>query len=264
MRKEPPSVPDHCSFCDKSREEAIKLIVSGSHAICDECVLLCGNLLTEQHNATVKKNRRSQRHINPMKIKQFLDERVIGQELAKMTLSVGVANHFKRLFFKSQVRVEKSNVLLLGPTGSGKTLAYMVPAVFVALAAFPLTPNGKIDRHALPAPAAAAVTETHAYVAATTDTEREIVRIWGEVLALDAAAIGVQHNFFELGGHSLLVVQAMNRLQDAFGIELTVAQLFDRQNVSDLAALVEEQQIAQATGDQLSQILSELGPVSEG
>ena len=142
--------------------------------------------------------------------------------------------------------------------------AYMVPAVFVALAAFPLTPNGKIDRHALPAPAAAAVTETHAYVAATTDTEREIVRIWSEVLALDAAAIGVQHNFFELGGHSLLVVQAMNRLQDAFGIELTVAQLFDRQNVSDLAALVEEQQIAQATGDQLSQILSELGPVSEG
>ena len=122
MRKEPPSVPDHCSFCDKSRDEAMKLIVSGSHAICDECVLLCGNLLTEQHNVSVKKNRLTQRHINPMKIKQFLDERVIGQELAKMTLSVGVANHFKRLFFKSQVRVEKSNVLLLGPTGSGKTL----------------------------------------------------------------------------------------------------------------------------------------------
>ena len=137
--------------------------------------------------------------------------------------------------------------------------AYMVPAVFVALAAFPLTPNGKIDRHALPAPAAA-LTETHAYVAATTDTEREIVRIWSEVLALDAAVIGVQHNFFELGGHSLLVVQAMNRLQDAFGIELTVAQLFDRQNVAGLAALVEAEQIAQATGDQLSQILSELEP----
>ena len=108
------------------------------------------------------------------------------------------------------------------------------------------------------------MTETHAYVAATTDTEREIVRIWSEVLALDAAAIGVQHNFFELGGHSLLVVQAMNRLQDAFGIELTVAQLFDRQNVSGLAALVEAQQIAQATGDQLSQILSELEPVAQG
>jgi len=122
MRKEPPSVPNHCSFCDKSREEAMKLIVSGSNAICDECVILCGNLLTEQHTVAVKKNRRSQRHINPMKIKQFLDERVIGQEMAKMTLSVGVANHFKRLFFKSQVRVEKSNVLLLGPTGSGKTL----------------------------------------------------------------------------------------------------------------------------------------------
>lgn len=116
------SIPNHCSFCDKTREQATKLIVSGNHAICDECVTLCSNLLIDQHNSDVKKDRRISKHTNPIKIKQYLDQHVIGQEDAKKTLSVGVANHYKRLFYNSPVTVEKSNILLVGPTGSGKTL----------------------------------------------------------------------------------------------------------------------------------------------
>lgn len=116
------SIPNHCSFCDKTREQATKLIVSGSHAICDECVKLCSNLLIDQHNSDVKKDRRITKHTNPVKIKQYLDQHVIGQDDAKITLSVGVANHYKRLFYNSTVNVEKSNILMIGPTGSGKTL----------------------------------------------------------------------------------------------------------------------------------------------
>jgi ATP-dependent Clp protease ATP-binding subunit ClpX len=116
------AIPNHCSFCDKTREQATKLIVSGSHAICDECVTLCSHLLVDQHNTETKKDHRVSRHTNPVKIKQHLDQHVIGQDDAKITISVGVANHYKRLFYSSPVTVEKSNILMIGPTGSGKTL----------------------------------------------------------------------------------------------------------------------------------------------
>ena len=116
------SVPNHCSFCDKTRAEATKLIVSGNHAICDECVTLCGKLLINQGNADNKKDGSVAKHTNPEKIKSYLDQHVVGQEAAKISLSVAVANHYKRILYQKQTQVEKSNVMLLGPTGSGKTL----------------------------------------------------------------------------------------------------------------------------------------------
>jgi ATP-dependent Clp protease ATP-binding subunit ClpX len=115
-------MPMECSFCGKSRADANKLIVSGATAICDECVDLCNGLLNKERNDTVKKDKKFTKHINPQKIRAHMDQHIIGQERAKITLSVGVSNHYKRLFFKSDVEVEKSNILLVGPTGSGKTL----------------------------------------------------------------------------------------------------------------------------------------------
>ena len=122
MPKETSSVPNHCSFCEKTRAEATKLIVSGSYAICDECVDLCSKLLDNQSTPITKKDHSTVKHIDTEKIKQYLDQHVVGQDEAKMTLSVAVANHYKRLNYKSETRIEKSNVMLLGPTGSGKTL----------------------------------------------------------------------------------------------------------------------------------------------
>ena len=78
------SIPNHCSFCDKTRDQATKLIVSGVIAICDECVVLCNRLLMNQHNSDVKRDRRTVKHTNPVKIKNHLDQHVIGQDLAKM------------------------------------------------------------------------------------------------------------------------------------------------------------------------------------
>jgi len=115
-----------CSFCSKSRKDTKKMIVgSGKTAICNECVNLCNEILDED---TVKANKEKLRSgknelLNPVKIKEHLDQYVIGQDSAKTVLSVAVANHYKRIMMPPEgFELEKSNVLILGATGSGKTL----------------------------------------------------------------------------------------------------------------------------------------------
>lgn len=141
---------------------------------------------------------------------------------------------------------------------SQRLAPYMVPAVFVPLQEFPLTPNGKVDRRALPPPDADAVVGALAYTPPSGSTEVELVRIWSEVLSLPAERIGIHHNFFALGGHSLLVVQAMNRIRDCFGVEISIGELFDRQTIASLASLVEQEQLLHADADELSRILGEV------
>jgi ATP-dependent Clp protease ATP-binding subunit ClpX len=110
-----------CSFCGKSKENVEKLIVGGDNiAICNECVDLCEDILKEDK---IKKFPGEESQLlNPVKVKDFLDEYVIGQEQAKMTLSVAVCQHFKRIAKNDQnIEIDKTNVLLMGPTGCGKT-----------------------------------------------------------------------------------------------------------------------------------------------
>ncbi|WP_460760205.1 amino acid adenylation domain-containing protein, partial [Lysobacter fragariae] len=108
---------------------------------------------------------------------------------------------------------------------------YMVPAAYVTLSAFPLTPNGKLDRKALPAPEAEAYA-TRAYEAPVGDVETAIARIWADVLKLER--VGRHDNFFELGGHSLLVMRVVSLLRQA-GVAVTVTDLFNRPTVALLA-----------------------------
>ncbi|MCX7890250.1 MAG: amino acid adenylation domain-containing protein, partial [Rhodobacteraceae bacterium] len=112
---------------------------------------------------------------------------------------------------------------------------YMVPAAFVVLDALPLTPSGKADRRALPAPGPVEAGE--GYVAPRTPAEAEIARVWGEVLSI--GQVGVNDNFFELGGHSLLAVRVVERLRRS-GIKLDVRSLFATPTVAALAASVGE------------------------
>jgi arthrofactin-type cyclic lipopeptide synthetase C len=107
----------------------------------------------------------------------------------------------------------------------------MVPAAYVALDAFPLTPSGKVDRKALPAPNGAAFTR-HVYEAPQGEIEQALARIWGEVLGVDR--VGRHDNFFELGGHSLLVVRATNRAKKS-GFHVNVAESFKFPTVASLA-----------------------------
>ena len=107
-----------CSFCGKTKEQSKKLIIGESAGICNECVNFCQELLGQDLEEFVK----SELDLNPIKIKEHLDKHVIGQENAKIMISVSVANHYKRIGKQTPVEIDKANVLLLGPTGCGKTM----------------------------------------------------------------------------------------------------------------------------------------------
>jgi ATP-dependent Clp protease ATP-binding subunit ClpX len=111
---------EHCSFCDKHKDRVGKLIVSHRVAICNECVDLCGNLLKDTKIVTNKKTNAT-RLLDPKDIKEYLDQYVVGQDAAKIVLSVAIVNHYKRIA-KNDRPIAKSNILMIGPTGTGKTL----------------------------------------------------------------------------------------------------------------------------------------------
>jgi amino acid adenylation domain-containing protein len=110
---------------------------------------------------------------------------------------------------------------------------YMVPSAIVRLEVFPLTPNGKLDRKALPAPDGAGYEAEGPYVAPRSELERLIADVWKEALGVER--VGVRDNFFNLGGHSLLLIRVNNRLREALRIELPVVELFKYPTVSTLA-----------------------------
>lgn len=126
---------DHhaCSFCGKSKEDVEKLIVGSEVAICNECVELCESILDDEKVKGFPELDDKQR-FNPSKIKDYLDQYIIGQDQAKIALSVGVAQHYKRIFSPSKdLKLEKTNVLMLGPTGCGKTALAKKIAEFLDL-----------------------------------------------------------------------------------------------------------------------------------
>ncbi|HKR14760.1 MAG TPA: amino acid adenylation domain-containing protein, partial [Pyrinomonadaceae bacterium] len=113
---------------------------------------------------------------------------------------------------------------------------YMVPAVFIPLEVLPLSPNGKLDRRALPLPAQLSRSLDTEFVAPRNELEQQLAEIWTDVLGLDE--IGINDNFFELGGHSLLAATLLTRLREATGSALTMRRLFESPTVAELAQAI--------------------------
>jgi len=112
-----------CSFCGKHKDSVKKLIVGEKVGICNECVDFCQGLLVDENPQTVSDQTIAPRKLDPVVLKEYLDQYVIGQDSAKIMLSVAIVNHYKRINkTTNEPELEKANVLMLGPTGSGKTL----------------------------------------------------------------------------------------------------------------------------------------------
>jgi len=119
-----------CSFCDNHKDKVKKLIVSGEVAICNECVDLCQDLIVKDVKPDLEVD--DVKNYDALLIKKHLDEHVIGQDNAKVVLSVAIANHYKRIMHPNpNIEIQKGNVLLIGPTGSGKTLLAKTAAKFL-------------------------------------------------------------------------------------------------------------------------------------
>lgn len=140
------STEKSCSFCGKPKGTVARLIVSETVAICNECVSLCDTLLLEDQKDQSESQPKTK--LDPVIIKEYLDQYVIGQERAKIVLAVAIVNHFKRIA-NTSIGIEKSNILMIGPTGSGKTLlaktvAQYLDVPFVIADATSLTEAGYV------------------------------------------------------------------------------------------------------------------------
>ena len=141
-----------CSFCGKTEEQVRKLIAGPEGAyICDECIEICSEIISEEFTNDYVEDSGEINLMTPREMKEILDEYVVGQDEAKKVLSVAVYNHYKRVLSadSSDVELQKSNILMLGPTGSGKTylaqtLAKMLNVPFAIADATTLTEAGYV------------------------------------------------------------------------------------------------------------------------
>jgi amino acid adenylation domain-containing protein len=122
----------------------------------------------------------------------------------------------------------------------GKLPDYMMPSAIVLVDAMPLTPNGKIDRRALPAPDLSTTDTSQHYVAPQTLIEKTVTKIWAEVLGLER--VSTDEFFLDLGGHSLLAVQIINQIRDTLAVELPIKSLFENPTIAKLAKLISVEQ----------------------
>jgi hypothetical protein len=139
--------------------------------------------------------------------------------------------------------------------------AAMIPSAFVLLEQFPLTPNGKVDRQALPAPDQAHAALDDPFVAPRTPMQEVLAGIWTDVLGL--TRVSIHDNFFALGGHSLLASQVMSRMRHRFQVELPLRVLFEAPTLAALASTVAQCLGVQAEDGDLAQLLAQVEGLAE-
>ena len=144
-----------CTFCGKNRNESVKVVVSGAFSICDNCVFLFSKLLQNANTPLPKTQEKPQlaEQLDSIKIREFIDQYVVGQDHAKMSLCVSVVNHYKRMLYaQDSDELYKSNLMITGPSGSGKSLliasiAKFLDVPFVCVDSTTLTEAGYIGQN---------------------------------------------------------------------------------------------------------------------
>jgi hypothetical protein len=134
--------------------------------------------------------------------------------------------------------------------------AHMVPSIFMTLPILPATPQGKVDRRALPDPDWGLLASASASVAPRTPIETELARLWAEVLDLEG--LGIHDLFLDIGGNSLLASQLVTRVRDAFQLDLPLPYLLASATIADMAVMITQHLAAQTTGDELARWLDEV------
>ena len=143
-----------------------------------------------------------------------------------------------------------------------KTLPdYMVPSTWMFLEAFPLAPNGKVDRQGLPPPSSTRPELDTAFVAPRTPIEARLAEIWSEVLCIDQ--VGVNDNFLDLGGHSLAATRVISQVIKHFQVDLPLRSLFESPTVAEMAGVITEHQAKKLGKEELDRILTELKSLSD-
>jgi acyl carrier protein len=136
---------------------------------------------------------------------------------------------------------------------------YMIPSAFIRLEQMPLTPNGKIDRRALPAPV---LERQGAFIPPETEIEKAQAALWAEVLKVEQ--VGLEDSFFDLGGHSLGATQLLTRIAANVGVELTLADFFATPTVKAVSRKIESALLAQTSTAELDRMLSALEEMGDG
>ena len=137
---------------------------------------------------------------------------------------------------------------------------HMVPSTFMVLDSLPRTPNGKVDRRALPLPDQHRPDLKDVFVAPRTPAEQSLAGIWAHLLRVER--VGIHDNFFDLGGHSLLAMQFIARMRDAFEVELPLRALFDNPTIEGIAFELMKIQAGGMSGSELSRMMANLESLS--
>ena len=138
---------------------------------------------------------------------------------------------------------------------------YMVPSGFVFLDTMPLTPNGKVDRDALPTPDTSSFLLETNFVPPRNPTEKVLSTIWADVLG--KKQVGIHDNFFELGGHSLLATRVISKLNQAFSVELSLRNIFETPTIADLAIAITQSQFEHTEDEEIAELLTDLEGLSD-
>jgi amino acid adenylation domain-containing protein len=198
--------------------------------------------------------------INPSAIEKALTAHPCVKEAVVIAASEGSGNHRLVAYYRGS-NLSTPSVNELREFLRRTLPEHMIPSLMVALEEIPLTPNGKVDRHALPKPGNCRPDVDTSYTRPRTPIEETLADIWEDILAIDR--VGIHDNFFELGGHSLAATRVVSQVLKRFQLDLPLQALFQSPTIAEMALVVTENRAKKLRGEELTQLLNKLDSLTD-